>query len=136
MADLGIQPEENLGIESEDLGITPEKSEKESKTHKFEEAPVLERAVKAPTGAIESYGRGAANIISGTLGQGLGSLYGLAKSGGNIDEAVETGQKTAEALHIDPMQGASAYFDDQIAKGTEFVRNWLGEKATSAKKYQ
>src|SRR5258708_1839289 len=45
MADLGIQPEENLGIESEDLGITPEKSEKESP---------IKKSLKGAAGAGEA----------------------------------------------------------------------------------
>lgn len=125
--------------EWEDVGTTstaPQWEPVGSKSQQFEEAPLIERALKAPTGAIESYGRGAANLVTGTLGQGLGSLYGLATSGGDLNSSIETGQKVAGAMHINPWQGSSAYFDEQTAKGLEFVREKFGEQATSAKKYQ
>ena len=82
--DFGFQP-----TSKEDFGFKPVEdnfdfkpaTQETPKARQFEESPVLERAAKAPTGALESYGRGAANIISGTLGQGFGSLYGFVKSG-------------------------------------------------------
>jgi len=109
-----------------------EAPKKKSKAEEFEEAPMLERAIKAPTGAYESYLRGGANLVTGTLGQGFGSIAGLV-SGENLEEALQTGNKVAETLHLNPRQEASAYFDEQIAKGAEFARNWIGENATKNK---
>lgn len=132
--DFGFQPtKEDFGfkpVESKDDFGFQSSSEKptveKSKAQQFEEAPLLERAVKGPTAALETAVRGPLSFISGTVGKTIGTGVGALQTG-TVEGAVEKGRQYEEAMSIEPRQAGSAYFDEQVGKGLE----WLKEKWTN-----
>src|SRR5258706_5832136 len=127
--DFGFQASEskdNFGFESSEKPI------EKSKAQQFEEMPIGERVLKAPTAALETAVRGPLSFISGTVGKAVGTGLGALETG-TVKGAVEKGQQFEEAASIDPRQAGSAYFDEQISKGLDWLKQKWSDLADEGK---
>lgn len=122
MATLDLQPELDLQPDDgESLDLQPELKSGGQETN-FEDLPVTERALKGPTAALETAVRGPLSFIAGTLGKTAGTAVGALQTG-SVEGAVKKGQEYEHALQIPAFQKGSEYFDEEIGKGLEWLRN-------------
>src|SRR5258706_7466659 len=114
MADLDFQPSSNLDFQP---------TEEQNPARQFEEMTALERAVKGPTSALETAVRGGLSFVTGLAGKTAGTAAGALETG-TMPGAVEKGKKWEEAMQIPALQKGSAYFDEKVGEGL----NWLKDK--------